>query len=54
MKKNLFLPKDLSGYIVKLDDIVEIYNDKCHNITKMKPIEVNASVYIDLIKIMLC
>ena len=33
-------------YIYKLDDIVNKYNNKYHKTTKMKPADVNPSMYI--------
>ena len=33
-------------YICKLDDIVNKYNNKYHKTTKMKPADVNPSMYI--------
>ena len=37
-------------YIYKLDDIVNKYNNKYHKTTKMKPADVNPSMYIDFNK----
>ena len=39
------IPKN--GYIDKLDDIVNKYNNTCHKTIKMKPIDVKPSAYID-------
>ena len=38
------------GYIDKLDDIVNIYNNANHSLIKMKPVEVKPSTYIDYSK----
>ena len=35
-----------SVYIDKLDDIVDKYNNICHNTIKMKPVNVKFSTYI--------
>ena len=37
-------------YIDKLDDIVNKYNNTYHRIIKMKPVDVNSSMYIDFNK----
>ena len=37
-------------YIDKLDDIVNKYSIKCHKRTKMKPIDINPSMYINFNK----
>ena len=37
-------------YIDKLDDIVNKYNNTYHKTIKMKPIDVNPSMYIDFNK----
>ena len=37
-------------YIDKLDDIVSKYNNTYHSTTKMKPVDVKLSTYIDLNK----
>ena len=37
-------------YIGKLDDIVDKYNKKYHRLIKMKPVDVNPSLYMDLNK----
>ena len=34
-------------YIVKLDNIVNKYNNKSHNTIKAKPCDVKSSIYID-------
>ena len=34
-------------YIDKLDDIVNKYNNSYHRTIKMKPVDVNPSVYFD-------
>ena len=34
-------------YIVKLDDIVNKYNNAYHRIIKMKPVDVKDNTYID-------
>ena len=34
-------------FIDKLDDIVDKYHSTCHSSIKMKPVDVNASTYID-------
>ena len=37
-------------YIDKFDDIVSIYNNTYHNKIKMKPVDVQSSIYIDFNK----
>ena len=37
-------------YIDKLGDIVNRYNNTCHNTIKMKPVDVKSSTYIDYSK----
>ena len=37
-------------YINKLDDIVNKYNNIYHRTIKMKPVDVNPSIYIDFNK----
>ena len=39
-----------SMYIDKLDDIVNKYNIKYQRTIKMKPVDVNPSIYIDFLK----
>ena len=34
-------------YIDKLDDIVNKYNNTCHNTIKMEPVDVKSNTYID-------
>ena len=36
-----------NGYINKLDDIVNKYNNTYHNIIKIKPVDVKSNTYID-------
>ena len=36
-----------NSFVDKLDDIVNKYNNTCHSIIKMKPIDVKSSAYID-------
>ena len=36
-----------NGYINKLDDVVNKYNNTYHNIIKMKPVDVKSNTYID-------
>ena len=36
-----------SVYINKIDDMVEIYNNKYHSAIKMKPVDVRSSTYVD-------
>ena len=36
-------------YIDKLDEIVNKYNNTCHNAIKMKPVNVKSSMYIDFV-----
>ena len=38
-------------YIDKLDDIADKYNNTYHKAIKMKPVDVNPTIYIDLKKI---
>ena len=45
MLKNVYIV-----YIDKLDDIVNKYNNTYHSTTKMKPVDVTLSTYIDLNK----
>ena len=45
MLKNVYIV-----YIDKLDDIVNKYNNTYHSTTKMKPVDVKLSTYIDLNK----
>ena len=37
-------------YIDQLDDIVNKYNNSYHNTTRMKPVDVKSSTYIDTCK----
>ena len=37
-------------YIDKLDDIVKKYNNTCHTLIKMKPVDVNDNTYFDFKK----
>ena len=37
-------------YIDKLDEIVNKYNNTYHSTTKMKPVDVSSSTYIDFNK----
>ena len=37
-------------YIDKLDDILNKYNNTYHSTTKMKPIDVKSSTYIDVLR----
>ena len=37
-------------YIDKLGDIVNRYNNTCHNTIKIKPVDVKSSTYIDYSK----
>ena len=37
-------------YIDKLDDIVNKYNNRYHTTIKMKPVDINPSMYIDFNK----
>ena len=37
-------------YIIKLDDIVNKYNNTYYSTIKMKPVEVESSTYIDFDK----
>ena len=37
-------------YIDKLDDKVNKYNNKYHNVTKMKPVDVKSDTYITIVK----
>ena len=62
MKKNLLLLKDFlepykymtsiskNVYIDKLDSIVNKYNNTYHKTIKMKPVDVNPSMYIEFNK----
>ena len=45
MLKNVYIV-----YIDKLDDIVNKYNNTYHSTTKMKPVDLKLSTYIDLNK----
>ena len=45
MLKNVYIV-----YIDKLDDIVNKYNNTYHSTTKMKPVDVKLSTYIDINK----
>ena len=37
-------------YIDKLDDIANVYNNTCHRIIKVKPVDVEDNIYIDFKK----
>ena len=37
-------------YTDKLDDKVNKYNNKYHNVTKMKPVDVKSDTYITIVK----
>ena len=44
---NSILKISKNVYIDKLDDIVDKYNNTYHSTTKMKPVDVKSSTYID-------
>ena len=42
------IPKNV--YIDQLNNIVNKYNNTCHSITKIKPVDITSSTYIDFDK----